>query len=457
MLVDALCIMLCFGASFFIINLIDSSVINFKSFVTYWIYLPAFLLVYGGARLYPGIMLAPADEVRRLALSNLACFSGIALSVFVETDGRDAISIAMLLAIPIAIALLPAGRDAARKLFSKLPWWGVPAVIYANTDAGGFFIERLKKRPDFGYRPVIVINTGAGTSPDIMGVPAFMPCDEIHQAVRQLRIKTAIIIDRGTNDNIMETPLGSEILGIYRYTLSVPYMRNILTSSISVRDLGGILAFASTHHLTMGVNLAFKRAIDLFLLLVSSPLVIPIVVITVMCVKAASPGPVFYAHKRIGYRGKPVKIWKFRSMVRDADAKLAEVLASDPAAKEQWEKNRKIENDPRITPLGKFLRRTSLDELPQLLNILAGEMSFVGPRPVTAEELENYGYKDKKNYVLSVKPGLSGMWQISGRSETGYEDRVMLDSYYIQNWSIWLDIWIIIQTVWVVLARKGAY
>jgi lipopolysaccharide/colanic/teichoic acid biosynthesis glycosyltransferase len=144
-------------------------------------------------------------------------------------------------------------------------------------------------------------------------------------------------------------------------------------------------------------------------------------------------------------------------MVNNAEEKLAQVLASDPQAMEQWTKNRKIENDPRITPFGKFIRKTSLDELPQLWNILKGEMSFVGPRPVTDEELINYGYKDKRNYVLSVKPGLSGMWQISGRSETGYEERILLDSYYIQNWSVWLDIWIIIQTVWVVFKGKGAY
>jgi Undecaprenyl-phosphate galactose phosphotransferase WbaP len=457
MLVDALCVMLCFGASFFIINLIDRSVINFKSFVTYWIYLPAFLLVFYGGRLYPGIMLAPADEVRRLALGNMACFTGIALSVMVETDGRDAISIAMVLAIPIAVVLHPAVRDAARKLFSRLKWWGVPSVVYANNAASAFFIERLKNRPDFGYKPAAVLSPEDGAPEDFLGVPVFKPGDEIHAVIKRLRIKTAIVVEQHENDSITNSERENEILSMYRYVFFIPYIRSTLTSSISTRDFGGILAFATTHHLTMGVNLVVKRLIDLFLILVSSPLVLPVILITALCVKATSPGPVFYGHTRIGYKGKPIKTWKFRSMVRDADAQVEKVLEIDPAAREQWEKNRKIENDPRITPLGKFLRRTSLDELPQLFNILLGEMSFVGPRPVTNEELENYGYKGKKNYVLSVKPGLSGMWQISGRSETGYEERVLLDSYYIQNWSIWLDIWIIIQTVWVVLNRKGAY
>jgi Undecaprenyl-phosphate galactose phosphotransferase WbaP len=401
-------------------------------------------------------MLSPSDEVRRLGLSNLACFTGVALSIAVETDDRDAIGVAMLLAIPIAIVLLPAGREAARKLFCRLPWWGVPAVIYADSDAAEFFVGRLLKRPDYGYRPAVVIGTDTDFPSDFRGVPAFAPGEEIHRAIRELRIKTAVIIGRSRDDDIA-LPLGQEIVGIYRYTFFVPYTRSVLSASMSIRDFGGILAFASTQHLTMRSNLAWKRFIDLFLLVLSFPLVLPVVAVTALCVKATSPGPVFYAHDRIGYRGKPIRTWKFRSMVQNADERLAEVLKSDPEARAQWEKNRKIENDPRITPLGKFLRRTSLDELPQLWNILAGEMSFVGPRPVTAEELENYGYKDKKDYVLSVKPGLSGMWQISGRSETGYEERVLLDTYYIQNWSIWLDIWIIIQTVWVVLNGKGAY
>ena len=142
-------------------------------------------------------------------------------------------------------------------------------------------------------------------------------------------------------------------------------------------------------------------------------------------------------------------------MYIDADKQLAKILAENPEMKKQWEKDRKLENDPRVTPFGKFIRKTSLDELPQLINIFVGQMSFIGPRPVMQDELERYG--KKADYILSVLPGLSGMWQTSGRSDTAYEDRVTLDAYYIQNWSIWLDIWILIKTVWVVLCGKGAY
>ena len=139
----------------------------------------------------------------------------------------------------------------------------------------------------------------------------------------------------------------------------------------------------------------------------------------------------------------------------DSQEMLEHILATDPVRRAEWEAERKFKDDPRITKFGNFLRKTSLDELPQVINVLKGEMSFVGPRPVTAEEMEKYG--DYRDIVLSVLPGISGMWQISGRSETSYEERIVFDTYYIQNWSIWLDVWILIKTVWVVLRRKGAY
>ena len=142
-------------------------------------------------------------------------------------------------------------------------------------------------------------------------------------------------------------------------------------------------------------------------------------------------------------------------MVIDADKQLEKILAENPEMRAEWEKDRKFSDDPRVTKIGKILRKTSIDEIPQFFNVLMGEMSFIGPRPVTTPELEKYG--DKSDFILSVQPGLSGMWQISGRSDTGYEERITLDSYYIRNWSMWLDLWIIIKTIYVVVKGKGAY
>ncbi len=166
-------------------------------------------------------------------------------------------------------------------------------------------------------------------------------------------------------------------------------------------------------------------------------------------------GPAIYAHSRIGRRGKAFNCYKFRSMVMNSKEVLEELLENDPAAREEWDKDFKLKDDPRITPIGRFIRKTSLDELPQLFNVLKGEMSLVGPRPVIQEELERYS--DDVDYYLMVKPGMTGLWQVSGRNDVDYTTRVYFDSWYVKNWSLWNDIVILFKTVSVVLFRKGAY
>lgn len=166
-------------------------------------------------------------------------------------------------------------------------------------------------------------------------------------------------------------------------------------------------------------------------------------------------GRAIYAHGRVGRHGLAFNCYKFRSMIADADRVLAQVLANDPAARAEWARDFKLKNDPRITPVGAFLRKTSLDELPQLWNVLKGEMSMVGPRPVVTEELGRYN--DQVGYYLEARPGMTGLWQISGRNDVDYGDRVNLDAWYVKNWSLWYDIVILLKTVKVVLGKSGAY
>ncbi len=166
-------------------------------------------------------------------------------------------------------------------------------------------------------------------------------------------------------------------------------------------------------------------------------------------------GPAFYTQSRIGKDGKIFQCWKFRTMVVGADQVLQEILAKDAVARQEWERDFKLKNDPRITPIGLILRKTSLDELPQLLNILRGEMSLVGPRPVTAAEESYYG--DYFRDYLSIRPGMTGLWQISGRNDISYDQRVQMDSWYARNLSFWVDLKILFATIGVVLRRKGSY
>jgi undecaprenyl-phosphate galactose phosphotransferase len=166
-------------------------------------------------------------------------------------------------------------------------------------------------------------------------------------------------------------------------------------------------------------------------------------------------GPALFAHPRIGKKGRVFNCYKFRTMVVDAEKQLEQLLQRQPELRKQWQVEHKLRSDPRVSPLGRFLRRTSLDELPQLINVIRGEMSLVGPRPVVRSELPRYG--DQVGYYLMVRPGMTGLWQVSGRNDVDYDTRVYLDSWYVKNWSLWHDLVILFKTISVVLTRQGAY
>lgn len=194
-----------------------------------------------------------------------------------------------------------------------------------------------------------------------------------------------------------------------------------------------------------------KRCFDFILSLLLSIITFPFFLIIAILIKFDSKGPVFFIHNRVGKNGKRLPLLKFRTMVDGAEDMIKDF---SPEQKKEWEENYKLEHDPRITKVGRFLRKTSIDELPQLYNILVGQLSFVGPRPVTTDELEKYG--DNKSKVLSVVPGLTGWWACNGRSNVSYEERMQLELYYVDHASIGLDIKIMFKTIGVVFTHEGA-
>jgi len=199
----------------------------------------------------------------------------------------------------------------------------------------------------------------------------------------------------------------------------------------------------------------WKRLMDILIALTAGVVLAPLIITIIAAVKLTSPGKTFYGHPRIGRNNIPFRVWKFRTMVKDADVVLAERLAADRSLRIEWEQNHKLRADPRLTPIGNFLRRYSLDELPQLWNVIRGEMSIVGPRPIIEAEIAKYAeYFDDYTKVL---PGITGLWQVSGRNETTYQQRVQLDSYYVNNWSPLLDIYIMFRTIKAVVSARGAY
>jgi len=182
----------------------------------------------------------------------------------------------------------------------------------------------------------------------------------------------------------------------------------------------------------------------------------PLFVLISLAIRLSSSGKVIYSHERIGRGAKPFRCYKFRTMYKDAESRLQELLDKNTELSEEWRLNRKLKNDPRVTPIGKFLRKTSLDELPQFWNVLKGELSTVGPRPVVREEVTHY-LGEKAEKILSIRPGLTGIWQVSGRNDTSYQMRMCLDEKYVDEHSLFLDLWLILKTIPKMIFSKGAY
>lgn len=233
----------------------------------------------------------------------------------------------------------------------------------------------------------------------------------------------------------------------------VPNASGLLSVPLKIIDRKNLMLLGTKDNLVEGAVKRLKRFVDVIVALFGLILSSWLILLIWIAVKASSPGTGIYSHKRLGLNGKLTTIYKFRTMYSDSSEHLERLLKNEEI-REQYYSNFKIENDPRITKLGQYLRRTSLDELPQLINVLRGDISLVGPRPIIPEELGNYG--SYANLILRVKPGLSGLWQVSGRSDVSYEERIRLDMYYIHNWSLVLDFKILLRTILVVLVRKGA-
>ena len=197
-----------------------------------------------------------------------------------------------------------------------------------------------------------------------------------------------------------------------------------------------------------------KRALDVGIIVLMSPLLLPLIAVLYMVVRMSSPGPVFYSQRRPGRRGIPFSAWKFRTMVVDSEAYLEKYLNANPEMREAWEREGKLKNDPRVTKIGKFLRRSSLDELPQVWNVFIGQMSLVGPRPILMTQIPEYRVYD---LYTAVPPGITGLWQTSGRSNTSFEERLAYDAHYVRNWTPWYDLYILIRTIKTVLLQEGAY
>jgi len=455
---DLIAVMLAFGWGFFCVRIYgfiyDYGSINFKSFVTYWPYLPVFILIFQLHKLYPGVSLAPSEEMRRFFIGSLLAYGGITMSRFIENDRWDSVNTAFFISGIFSTLILLTLRSITHWFLHKSKLGGIPTVIYGSGSMGKLVAECLLGSVRTGYAPVLFLDDNPLGDEEYMEIPIIHDLSAGPEIVNRYNIKMAIVAMPELDANKLKH-LQNTSVSAFRYTVIIPNFFNISNIWMSVRDFSGVLGIDTSNKLNFSFNHTVKRFIDLFVVIIGGLIILPFLLIVAVLIKIDSPGAVLYKQKRVGKNGKHFSTYKFRSMAKDADERLRKLLESNPELKEEWEKTHKLHNDPRITRLGKILRRTSIDEFPQLINILKGEMSLVGPRPIVDAEIEKYG--EDFNRVFSVTPGLTGMWQVSGRSDANYTERVAYDIYYLQSWSVWLDLWIIFKTFGAVLIGKGAY
>lgn len=418
-----------------------------------WPMLFIFPLAYWLAGLYR-IGLAVPEELRRVWYSSTLVFLILGGATFMYKAGADYSRGAFIFAWFLLLILVPLGRALVRQIFAQKVWWQVPVIIVGAGKTGLAVLQALRKQPGLGMRAVGLLDDDVEKQSKTLDNVRVEGPVGLAEFFARLGTRHAIVAMPGVPRSRLVEIIDSQ-LKLFPHVIIVPDLFGLSSLWVESRDIGGVLGLEVKQNLLRRGSRIIKRTLDISLVLLFAPLIVIVVSLLAILIRLDSKGPIFYSQVRIGQNKAPFRAWKFRTMVPDADKVLAKYLAEHPELRAEWEKDQKIRNDPRVTRIGRFLRKTSLDELPQLWNVLRGEMSLVGPRPIVESEIQKYGV----NFPLytRVSPGLTGLWQVSGRNDTTYEERVALDSYYVRNWSVWLDIYILARTFSVVLLGKGAY
>nr|WP_038472499.1 undecaprenyl-phosphate galactose phosphotransferase WbaP [Acidithiobacillus caldus] len=360
----------------------------------------------------------------------------------------------------LALLLVPLGRLLLRWLFLHLRLWNRPVAIIGSGANARDAMQAIQSDPVLGYEVRwILIPEGVEPSQSLLnaGAPALhslgpKPLETLSDLGNP---QVVLALDNkywGQQESLLR------LLGLHYPNLAIaPALRGLPLYGLEVMHFFSheVFMLRIRDNLARPIPRLIKRSFDLIGSLLLILLLSPVFVAIAWRIRKEDGGPVFFRQTRVGRDGKSFGCLKFRSMVPDAEARLQRYLAENPAIAEEYQRNFKLRDDPRVTRIGRFLRRSSLDELPQLFNVLRGDMSLVGPRPLIARETERYG--DNISLYRLVRPGITGLWQISGRSETTFTDRSVLDAWYIKNWTLWYDIVILLRTVRVVLRRDGAY
>ena len=397
--------------------------------------------------LYPGYLLSPVERLRRRTLSTLAVFG--ALIAWDNLVARGVLSRGVLLAtLLFALVLPPLAELAARMWLIRNEKWGVPVLMLGAGAGGRALAQSLRNEPNAGLQPIAFLdNRPSLWNTLVEGIPVAGPlalASDFEQRAVAAIVTLADLPKSDTAQLLHELNFARVIV--------IPDLPGVASLWITARELGGSVGFEIKKNLLLRRNLMFKSAMDRAIALPLFLLSLPVIAVAALWIKLSSRGPVFYCQTREG-----LAVWKLRTMRMDGEEILEQWFESNPLDRTHWNRHFKLKVDPRVLPgIGTFLRRTSLDELPQLWTILAGRMSLVGPRPLPDYHLDAFD-EDFRRLRTRVLPGLTGLWQVSTRSEGDADVLQAMDTYYIRNWSPWLDLYILARTVTAVLFARGAY
>jgi len=445
--VDMLVITLVFAATVYIRHLAGGDFLLSE----YWAQWPVVLLYVLAIASFGGynMLLSQPQELRATTLATVLIIAMLSSMTYWMRLNFQHSRAVLLISGALLLLLLPAAHFSAKRFFSRFSWWGYRTVFYLFEEKEAHYIRMLVQRLHVCLKPVLLLRHRQ----DSLGVDtlAGIPVLDGHEFFSRPgpRVEGIFIFlgypQRGSGARTVLRRAEA------RFTKTIILHESLNYGNQWTRpvEMGHHLGLEIVQRLLDIRLLAAKRCVDLLLTALLLVLLAPLLALISLSIVITNPGPVFFRHNRLGRGAKPFKAWKFRTMVQNADAELARVLDADPALRAEWEATHKLAHDPRIIPVGAFLRRTSLDELPQLFNVLLGQMSLIGPRPIVTAELAKYG--EAYEMVSRVRPGMTGLWQVSGRSSLPYEARVELDTYYIKNWSFWLDLYIMLKTPWAVL------
>jgi Undecaprenyl-phosphate galactose phosphotransferase WbaP len=398
----------------------------------------------------PGWGLGAIEELRRVQLLLITVFALAGIAYVLGQDRILPSRIVYLSSYLFAAFLLPFGRMAVRKVLGRCGCWGCGVALYGDRSTIERMTQVFASESNIGYHPAAIFSDDFKKGEAFEGIPVAGGLQDTMAGVPVAVASIAHLREKNLVGFVDHT------LADYRKVVLLPGIDGGVFSWVVPRDFNGMVGLELSRNLLNPLAAGTKLIYEIALVLLFLPLWLPLILLLALLVFLGDRRNPFYRQTRIGKKGRLFKAIKLRTMVPNADEALQLLIEKDAELKAEWETFYKLKNDPRITPVGRFLRRFSLDELPQLFNVLAGEMALVGPRPLPVYHHEELS-ENSRRFRSRVRPGMTGQWQVSGRSDCGLAEMEQWDSFYVRNWSIWMDIYILARTFKVVLFSHGAY